>query len=187
MLRTRVGYAGGEKANPTYYSLGNHTEVVSIDFDPRVLSYEDLLDIFWAAHRCDQINSSRQYMNAVFYHNETQKKAAEASRLQAAKKRGVSEENVRTGIVPVGTFTYAEGYHQKYDLTRYPEIRDLLMKSYPDGRSLADSSVATLLNAYLGSGMKKDWEAFSKALPDFGLPAELEEALGKMASAKASR
>ncbi len=50
--------------------------MISIDYDPEVLKYEDLLEIFWSAHRCDQINTSRQYMNAVFYHDESQKIAA---------------------------------------------------------------------------------------------------------------
>lgn len=181
MLRTRAGYAGGEKKNPTYYRLGNHTEVISIDYDPDLLSYEDLLAIFWSAHRCDQLNTSRQYMNAVFYHSEAQKKAAEESRERAAKEQGVEDDGVQTAILPVGDFTYAEEYHQKYYLTRFGEIRDLLGKTYPDGKLLADSTVATRLNAYLGSGMKKDWAAFRKELPEFGLPDELEEALAKAA------
>lgn len=155
--------------------------MISIDFDPKVLSYHDLLKIFWSAHRCDQVNSSRQYMNAVFYHDADQKKVAEESRAKAAKSRGVSVEEVQTGLLPVGAFTYAEEYHQKYYLTRYHEIRDLLLKSYPDGKSLADSSVATRLNAYLGTGMKKDWKAFLEELPEFGLPGDLEEAFEKAA------
>ncbi len=156
--------------------------MLSIDFDPKVLSYADLLDIFWSAHRCDQINSSRQYMNGVFYHDESQKKSAEASRAAAAKKQGVEVEEVQTSILPVGKFTYAEGYHQKYYLTRFSEVRDILSKTYPDGKSLADSTVAARLNAYLGSGMKKDWRLFLKEIPEFGLPEGLAEALSKAAS-----
>ena len=180
-MRTRAGYAGGEKKDPTYYRLGNHTEVISIDYDPEALNYDDLLAIFWSAHRCDQLNTSRQYMNAVFYHNKAQKMAAEESREKAATEQGVEADAVRTSILPVGEFTYAEEYHQKYYLTRFGEIRDLLSKTYPDGKSLADSTVATRLNAYLGSGMNKDWAAFRKELPEFGLPDELEESLAKAA------
>ena len=188
MLRTRAGYAGGKKKDPTYYSLGNHTEVISIDYDPKVLSYEDLLKIFWSAHRCDQINTSRQYMNAVFYHNDSQKKLAEKSRSAAALKQKVEAESVQTSILPVGDFTYAEAYHQKYYLTRFQDIRGILAKAYPDPKSLADSTVATRLNAYLGSGMKRDWSVFIKELPEYGLPEELEKALadaaGKMLEEK---
>jgi len=179
VLRTRAGYAGGEKENPSYYSLGNHTEVLSIDYDPTVLSYTDLLDIFWAAHRCDQVNRSRQYMNAVFYHDEAQKKAAEESRASAGKKQGVEGAEIQTSILPVGSFTYAEAYHQKYYLTQNPEVRNELTAIYKDGKSFADSTVATRLNAYLGSGMKKDWKVFLAELPEFGLSDELEEALSK--------
>ena len=181
MLRTRVGYAGGEKKNPTYYSLGNHTEVISIDYDPTVLSYGDLLKLFWTAHRCDQLNYSRQYMNAVFYHDEKQRKAGEKSRKEAAGKQGVKEAAVQTSIVPVGDFTYAEEYHQKYYLTQHQELRAFLSKTYPDAKSLADSTVAARLNAYLGNGRKSDWSAFLKELPEYGLPDEWEKVLSDAA------
>lgn len=101
--------------------------------------------------------------------------------MAAAKSRGVSLAEVGTGILPVGTFTYAETYHQKYYLTRYPEIREFLTAIYPDGKALADSSVATRLNAYLGSGMKKDWNNFLEELPEFGLSEELGTRLMKAA------
>jgi len=174
-----VGYAGGKKKNPSYYSLGNHTEVISIDYDPAVLKYQDMLDLFWGAHRCDQAGHSRQYMNALFYHDDAQKKAAQASVASAAKAQGVSLDAVKTEILPVGEFTYAEAYHQKYYLTRYGEIRSFLTKTYADGKSLADSTVATRLNAYLGTGMKKDWELFLSELKSYGLPKEIEEGLRK--------
>ena len=179
MIRTRVGYAGGEKKNPSYYSLGNHTEVISIDYDPTVLKYEDMLNLFWSAHRCDQAGHSRQYMNALFYHNDEQKKKAQASVVKAAKAQGVSLDAVKTEILPVGEFTYAEAYHQKYYLTRYGDIRGFLSKTYADGKSLADSSVATRLNAYLGTGKKRDWDVFLKELGMYGLPKEIEDELRK--------
>ena len=177
MIRTRVGYAGGEKKNPSYHSLGNHTEVISIDYDPAVLKYEEMLNLFWSAHRCDQAGYSRQYMNALFYHNDEQKKAAQASVAKAAKAQGVSLDAVKTAILPVGEFTYAEAYHQKYYLTRYSDIRGFLGRTYADGKSLADSTVATRLNAYLGSGKDKDWDVFVKELSSYGLPKEIEDGL----------
>ena len=116
-------------------------------------------------------------MNAVFYHDDSQKLLAEKSRAQAAKSRGISVEEVQSNLLPVGTFTYAEEYHQKYYLTRYREIRNILLQSYPDGKSLADSSVATRMNAYLGTGMKKNWKSFLTELPKFGFEKDLENAL----------
>ena len=174
MLRTRVGYCGGTKEKPSYYRLGDHTEAISIDYDPTVISYEDLLGYFWNAHRCDSINRSTQYRNALFYRNETQRKLAVVSREAQAKRLGISATEITTDIVPVGKFTYAEGYHQKYYLTRYDEIRDFLNETYPDSKSLADSTVATRLNAYLGSGMRLDWKKFREELPAYGLPEKLE-------------
>ena len=155
--------------------------MISIDYDPTVLKYEDLLEIFWAAHRCDQINTSRQYMNAVFCHDETQKVAAEKSRADAAVNQGLDADDVQTTIAKVGEFTYAEDYHQKYYLTRFGEIRDILTKAYKTEKQLADSTVATRLNAYLGSGMKRDWTIFLRELPEYGMPEELEKALSKAA------
>jgi peptide-methionine (S)-S-oxide reductase len=174
VLRTRVGYCGGTQENPSYYSLGDHTEAFSIDYDPGVLSYEALLGHFWAGHRSERNHSSRQYMNAVFYRDGEQKRLAEASRDSQGRK-------VATGILPIGAFTYAEGYHQKYYLTRYAEIREFLEATYPDAKSLADSTVAMRLNAYLGSGMGRDWDRFLAELADFGLPAKIEAELGETA------
>ena len=181
MLRTRVGYCGGEKVNPTYYTLGDQTEAITIDYDPKVLSYEDLLGHFWQGHRCDQINSSRQYMNAVFYRDDAQKKIVEASLTKEATRRGIESSAVQTEILPMKTFTYAEGYHQKYYLTRYSDIREFLSESYPDAKSLADSTVATRLNAYLGSGMDRDWKAFLTELPKYELPEAMKALLTKAA------
>lgn len=146
-----------------------------------MISYEDLLEYFWNSHRCDLSNSRRQYMNAVFYQNAEQKKLAEASLVKQAKLRGIAVSQVKTKVLPVRHFTYAENYHQKYYLTRYSEYREFLSQTYPDAKSLADSTVATRLNAYLGSGKKKNWKAFLKELPSYGLPEKLEASLRKRA------
>lgn len=177
MLRTRVGYCGGSKESPTYRSMGDHTEAVSIDFDPSVISYEDLLERFWASHHCGSGTWSRQYMNAVFYHNDEQRKLAEASQKKAARKQGLAPDKVKTSILPVGMFTYAEGYHQKYSLRRNSEVRLFLEELYPTPKEFADSTVATRLNAYLGSGMDRDLEAFEKGVGQYGLPDKLRAAV----------
>ena len=175
MLRTRAGYCGGEKSEPTYRSMGDHTEAFSIDFDPTMISYSDLLDLFWNGHRATSNHGSRQYMNAIFYRNDDQLALAESTREATAERLEIAPEKIATHLLPVGDFTYAEGYHQKYYLTQRPEIRDFLTETYPDGKQLADSTVATLLNAYLGNGMQKNWPAFAEALPTFGLPEDLEK------------
>lgn len=123
-------------------------------------------------------------MNAVFYRDDAQKALAEASLARRAEQLGIPESKIETVVTRVETFTYAEGYHQKYYLTRYAELRDFLNTTYPDGKSLGDSTVATRLNAYLGSGMERNWETFQRELPTYGLPEKLEEALRKTAAAQ---
>ena len=76
MVRTRVGYAGGLMDAPTYRNIGDHTETVQVDYDPRQISYAQLLDIFWKSHQPTRSSWSEQYKNAIFYHNEDQEKIA---------------------------------------------------------------------------------------------------------------
>lgn len=164
--------------------MGDHTEAISIDYDPAVLSYDDLLKHFCEGHRCNEVNSSIQYMNAVFYRDDAQKKLAEASLAKEATRRGIHRDEVETKIVPMKQFTYAEGYHQKYYLTRFRDVRAFLNESYSDAKSLADSTVATRLNAFLGSGMNRDWKQFLEELPKYDLPDEMETVLTKAAKTK---
>ena len=114
-------------------------------------------------------------MNAVFFRDEEQQALAQSSSESQGK-------NVATEIIPIGKFTYAEGYHHKYYLTRYEEIRGFLEATYPDAKSLADSAVAMRLNAYLGSGMMRDWERFLAELPGYGLPQAIESSLRETAA-----
>lgn len=181
MLRTRSGYCGGKKESPNYYAIGDHTEAVSIDFDPKVTSYEKLLDKFWEAHRCGSAGGQGQYMVAVFYHNEEQKKVAEKSRRKAAKREGISMAEVKTPVLPLGVFTYAEGYHQKYYLRKHTDVREFLEKTYPTPKALADSTVATRLNAFLGWGFDRDVKVLEKEIDGYGLPEGLKkEVLARM-------
>ncbi len=133
------------------------------------------------------LNRSRQYRNAIFYRNATQKTLAEVSLKARADELGVNVSDVSTEIVPVGHFTYAEAYHQKYYLTQYQAIRDFLTKTYSEGKALADSTVATRLNAYLGTGLEKDWEALVKELPAYRLPEAIEKSVRKIAHSKSNR
>ena len=147
MVRTRVGYAGGKKEAPTYHSLGDHTETIQIDYDPAQISYNDLLDVFWRNHNPSSRAWSKQYMAAVFYHDEEQKKLAEESRDREASRQ---KEEIQTKILPFTAFYRAEDYHQKYQLRRE---RNLLMefeRVYPANGDLVDSTAAARVNGYLG-------------------------------------
>ena len=114
------GYAGGHVDNPTYEEVcgkkTGHAEVIAIDFDPSVVSYRDLLDLFWVAHDPTTLNQQGadigpQYRSTVMYVNEEQKQAAEASKAEAQK---LYDGKVVTEVVPLKKFYPAEDYHQDY-------------------------------------------------------------------------
>lgn len=120
--QTQVGYMGGTTKNPTYEDVCSnrtgHVEVVHIEFDPKLIEYEKLLDIFWANHNPTQVNRQgpdfgSQYRSVIFYHSIEQKKIAEKSKqaLEASKKWG---KPIATAIEPAQAFYAAEEYHQKY-------------------------------------------------------------------------
>jgi len=122
VISTRVGYTGGATDAPTYQQVCNgttgHAEAVEVVFDPSVISYEQLLKIFWQAHDPTQLNRQgpdvgSQYRSAVFFHSEQQCQLAEASR-DALDHSGRYQRSVVTEIVPAATFWQAEEYHQKY-------------------------------------------------------------------------
>jgi len=113
-------------------------------------------------------------MNAVFSRNDSQREAAQQSRIAHAKKLGLPEDAVVTPVITIDQFTLAEFYHQNYRIAPHDKIRQFLEASYPDLKAFADSTVATRLNSVLGSGDKKDWQRVLEELPQYGLPTELE-------------
>lgn len=122
VLSTTSGYTGGHKQDPTYKEVTaggtGHAEAVEIVYDPAHISYAKLLEVFWRnidpttpnRQFCDQ---GTQYRSAIFYHDETQKRLAEASKqaLEASKQFSVP---IVTAIVPATVFYPAEDYHQNY-------------------------------------------------------------------------
>lgn len=122
VLETTVGYMGGHVKYPTYelVSSGNtgHAEVVQVKYDPRVVSYEQLLDYFWRLHDPTTLNRQKydvgtQYRSAIFYYNERQKEIAEKSKADFDRS-GVFTQKAVTEIVPATHFYKAEEYHQDY-------------------------------------------------------------------------
>lgn len=118
---TRVGYTGGTTENPTYEQVSSgttgHAESIQVTYDPEKISYQQLLDFFWVnidptvkdKQFCD---TGRQYRSAIFYHDEEQKKLAEASKQKLIDSGRF--DNIYTEIDPLGTFWPAEDYHQNY-------------------------------------------------------------------------
>jgi len=122
VLETTVGYTGGTMINPTYRQvctgITGHAEAVQIKYDPRVVSYEELLSLFWRMHDPTTLNrqgpdEGTQYRSAIFYHNEEQRNAAERSK-EEFDRSGVYLNKATTQIVPASTFYEAEDYHQDY-------------------------------------------------------------------------
>jgi peptide-methionine (S)-S-oxide reductase len=116
------GYSGGKVKNPTYREvttgLTGHAEVVQIKFDPKVITYAEVLEIFWNTHDPTTLNKQgadegTQYRSAVFYHTEEQKKTAEAYKAQLDKS-GTYKNPIVTEITAFKEFYVAEDYHQNY-------------------------------------------------------------------------
>jgi peptide-methionine (S)-S-oxide reductase len=116
------GYSGGHVENPTYEEVcaktSGHAEVVRIEYDPEVISYEELLEVFWRVH--DPTTPNRQgndvgpqYRSAIFYHNDQQKEIAERSFLDTDES-DLWPDPIVTEISPLENYYPAEDYHQKY-------------------------------------------------------------------------
>jgi len=174
VVRTRVGYAGGQKESPTYHDLGDHAETVEIDYDPGKVSYEELLEIFWQSHSPFSPPWSRQYMSAIFCHGEEQRALALSSRETAAARLG---REIFTEVLPATTFYLAEGYHQKYMLRRSPEIRAELDALYGDPEALVASTVAARINGYLGGHGSR--RALEEEIASFGLSRKSADLLSR--------
>jgi len=120
---TAVGYAGGTVPNPTYEQicthLTGHAEAVEVHFDPQVVSYEQLLDVFWKIHDPTQVNRQgpdvgSNYRSAIFFHSPEQQQAAQTSREHLQKSGKLGDRKIATQIVPATPFYRAEEYHQRY-------------------------------------------------------------------------
>jgi len=122
IVATAVGFSGGHFGRPTYEQVctldTGHAEAVRVIFDPKVVSYETLLDVFWKIH--DPTTKDRQgpdvgkqYRSVIFFHDENQKAAALASK-EKLEKSGIFKNPIVTDIVPVSEFYMAEEYHQQY-------------------------------------------------------------------------
>ena len=179
MIRTRVGYTGGRTANPTYHNLGDHSETIQIDYDPSQISYKELLDIFWKSHNPQTQAWSRQYMSAVFFHNDEQKRLALETKQGEADRRNAE---IFTQILPASTFYLAEDYHQKYRLRQDRDLLKELSTIYPNLEDFINSTAVTRVNGYLSGYGSSDM--LQKELPNLGLsPAASKKLLDRVSRA----
>ena len=117
-----AGYTGGKRPNPSYYQVvtgvTGHAEAIQLMFDPSVISYEHLVEIFFATHNPTTLNQQdydqgTQYRSAIFYHDEEQKKVAEKVKKEL-EKSGKYSEPIVTEIVPFDAFYEADKHHQDF-------------------------------------------------------------------------
>ena len=117
-----VGYTGGTLENPTYEQVcterTGHAEAVEVQYDPSVVSYEELLEVFWSMHDPTTLNRQgpdvgSQYRSAIFFHSSDQEAAAKASKATLESSGGFRSPIV-TEVTPASTFYRAEEYHQRY-------------------------------------------------------------------------
>ena len=120
VLSTQVGYMGGDMKNPTYENVctdeTGHAEAVEVTYDPKKVSYEKLLEVFWQNHDPMQLNRQgpdvgTQYRSVIFYHDKEQKEKALKSFKEEQKKH---DKKIMTEIKPAAVFYRAEEYHQQY-------------------------------------------------------------------------
>jgi len=149
------GYAGGTVKNPSYDQVctgtTGHTESTQIEFDPKVISFEKLLDIFWHTHNPTTLNRQgndvgTQYRSAIFYHDEKQKEIAERTKKEL-EKEGVYKDSIVTEITPFKNFYFAEDYHKNY----YEQHQDAPYCSF-----VIDPKIHKLLQQY-GNEIKEEY------------------------------
>lgn len=116
------GYAGGKRENPSYHDVTTgetgHAEAIQIEFDPSVISYDTVLDVFFATHDPTELNRQgndigTQYRSAIFYHNDEQKKIAE-DKIKKMTDEKKYEDPIVTQLNPYSKFYPAEDYHKDY-------------------------------------------------------------------------
>lgn len=175
-MRTRVGYAGGSHPDPTYHDLGDHTEAFQLDFDPSVVTYQALLDAFWAGHKPARPSYSKQYMAAVFCESAEQERLARAAREHVAEKLGVA---VQTPVITGARFYLAEDYHQKYYLRHDAVLMRELAFRPPE---LIASTLAARLNGYVAG--KGFLARLREEIASYGLSQTAAEHLERVVQAK---
>jgi len=142
-----VGYAGGTKKNPTYHDLGDHAETIEVDFDPRRVTYDELLEVFWTNHNATRRPWSRQYASIIFVHDDEQARLARESKERFEATLG---RRVYTEIVPYENFTLAEDYHQKFRLRGHHDVAAEYLSIYPRLQDFVNSTAVTRVNGFLG-------------------------------------
>jgi peptide-methionine (S)-S-oxide reductase len=156
--------------------MGDHAETIQIDYDPSKISYAELLEVFWSSHDPTRPAWKRQYMSAIFFHNEEQKRLA----LETRDRKATSVKGkIVTEIIPFPEFYLAEDYHQKYYLQQVPELKREFRAIYPAVQDFTNSTAAARVNGYVGGYGSP--ETLKTEIDDLGLsPAGKKELLERV-------
>lgn len=148
VIQTEVGYAGGTSKDPTYRKIGNHSETVHLTFDPEIISYDQLVHLFWENHDAakDRFYKERQYISILFYQNETQYKTAKEIRSEYEQAQG---KEIQTEFQTFNHFYTAENHHQKYFLRCFKGATEVIKNLFPDESSFIQSTIAARLNGFV--------------------------------------
>ena len=142
VVRTRVGYAGGTRTDPSYHALGDHTEVFQVDFDSGRTSYRALAGRALDAHDPNRRVPKTQYQNVLFAATAAQRETL-ATLLE---ERGLEADAIGTRIERLDRFYLAEDYHQKHSLRGTPGLRSVFEELGYDDAELRESPAAAVLN-----------------------------------------
>ncbi|WP_168118621.1 peptide-methionine (S)-S-oxide reductase MsrA [Paenibacillus sp. HB172176] len=180
VIRTRTGYAGGTTGQPTYRELGDHTETVQIDYNEKLIAYDEILAMFWDNHNPYNINGykGRQYQSLLFFHDEAQEAGIHAF-LAEREASGLPAPD--TEVAAFDGFYPAEARHQKYYLKRYPDALEKLMTLFDSKEELEQSTIAARLN-----GLAKGYtslERIKNELDRWTISAEERFELGRVLTA----
>jgi peptide methionine sulfoxide reductase MsrA len=130
--------------------MGDHTECFQVDFDPEVVTYDDLLGLFWSSHDPTRGAHKAQYESLILSHDAHQ---VETARESASRLTKILGTRVATRIEPLDRFYLAEDYHQKYYLQNEDRVMADFRAMYPNTRDFIDSTAAARVNGYLyGAG-----------------------------------
>ncbi|PZD95356.1 peptide-methionine (S)-S-oxide reductase [Paenibacillus sambharensis] len=155
VLRTSTGYAGGTAPSPTYKQMGDHSEMVEVEYDPAEITLVELLTVFWSHHKPVNINGYKglQYRSLLLYRDEEQQRTM----LKVKALREQESGELATDIQPYEHFYRAEDKHQKYYLKRYPDAVEKLQQLYSSPDKMIASTLAARLNGIAKgySGMER--------------------------------
>ncbi|KAK1297443.1 Peptide methionine sulfoxide reductase A5 [Acorus calamus] len=149
VVRTTVGYSGGSALNPTYKRIRDHAEVVQVEYDPKIVQFRQLLDVFWTSHDPTEVfgqgpDVGDRYRSIIFTNGTGETRMAAVSKEKQQAK--IRSNIVTTQIQELGMFYAAETEHQKFELKHNPQLFQLL--GFMPAEELQRSSLAMKLNSY---------------------------------------